>query len=154
MIARYHVYKPYVIIFFLVTLIDRITKSIMLQLSEPYQVNNWLSFSLQFNRGIATGLFDSQHSGIYLGLTILIMLFILGFTIYTWIRWLNYESVYPEVLVLSGALSNLVDRIFYPGVIDFIVVTFGEWTFPVFNIADAVIVTGVFFMVLSTYAKK
>ncbi|RLA36241.1 MAG: signal peptidase II [Gammaproteobacteria bacterium] len=47
------------------------------------------------------------------------------------------------VLVLSGALGNLVDRVAYGYVIDFIDLHAGGWHWPAFNIADSAITCGV-----------
>jgi len=47
------------------------------------------------------------------------------------------------VLVLGGALGNLVDRIAYGYVIDFIDLHAGGWHWPAFNIADSAITCGV-----------
>ena len=51
---------------------------------------------------------------------------------------------YPAVLIFSGALSNLFDRLIYGCVIDFI--DLGFW--PVFNLADVLICLGVFFLII------
>ncbi len=45
-------------------------------------------------------------------------------------------------LVLGGAVGNLIDRLMYGHVTDFIQVWFGSWAFPSFNIADAGISVG------------
>jgi signal peptidase II len=46
-------------------------------------------------------------------------------------------------LVLGGALGNLIDRIAYGYVIDFLDVYYGDWHWPAFNIADSAITIGV-----------
>ena len=53
--------------------------------------------------------------------------------------------------MLAGACSNIIDRFVYCGVIDFIVITIGGWTCPVFNIADVSIIVGVTFMLWINY---
>jgi signal peptidase II len=58
------------------------------------------------------------------------------------------HAVWWEVLALSGAVSNLCDRFFHGGVIDFIRFSAGNLLFPAFNVADACIVVGVFFMLI------
>jgi signal peptidase II len=51
--------------------------------------------------------------------------------------------IWAELLIITGALSNFFDRFWYGGVIDFIHVHCGSWSFPVFNGADISIVCGV-----------
>ena len=46
-------------------------------------------------------------------------------------------------LVLGGALGNLIDRILYGYVIDFLDVFYGNWHWPAFNLADSAITVGV-----------
>lgn len=48
-----------------------------------------------------------------------------------------------EILVFAGAISNLVDRVLYGAVLDFIELYVGRWSWPVFNVADSLIVCGV-----------
>ena len=47
-------------------------------------------------------------------------------------------------LVLGGALGNLVDRIRFRAVIDFVDVYVGQWHWPAFNVADMAICVGAF----------
>lgn len=52
------------------------------------------------------------------------------------------------VLVLGGAVGNLIDRVMLGHVTDFIQVWFGNWAFPSFNIADAAISVGAAFLII------
>ncbi|MCC5793743.1 MAG: lipoprotein signal peptidase [Chromatiales bacterium] len=46
-------------------------------------------------------------------------------------------------LVLGGALGNLVDRLMYGYVVDFLLFFIGDWSWPAFNVADSAITCGV-----------
>jgi signal peptidase II len=46
-------------------------------------------------------------------------------------------------LILGGALGNLVDRVTTGLVVDFILLSFRQWDFPVFNVADSAVTVGV-----------
>ena len=46
-------------------------------------------------------------------------------------------------LVLGGAIGNLIDRILYGYVVDFILFYYHQWSYPAFNIADTAISCGV-----------
>lgn len=54
-------------------------------------------------------------------------------------------------LVLGGALGNLIDRLLYGYVIDFLDVYYRQWHWPAFNIADSAITLGVFLMLLENF---
>jgi signal peptidase II len=46
-------------------------------------------------------------------------------------------------LVLGGAIGNIIDRVLYGYVIDFLLFYYKEWSYPAFNIADSAITCGV-----------
>lgn len=52
--------------------------------------------------------------------------------------------------VLGGALGNLIDRVVYGSVIDFLDVYWGDWHWPAFNVADSFISIGVGLLLLSS----
>ena len=54
-------------------------------------------------------------------------------------------------LVLGGAIGNLIDRVAYGYVIDFLDVYYQDWHWPAFNIADSAICVGVFLMLLENF---
>jgi signal peptidase II len=54
-------------------------------------------------------------------------------------------------LVLGGAIGNLIDRLVYGYVIDFLDVYYGTWHWPAFNIADSAITLGVALMLLESF---
>ena len=54
-------------------------------------------------------------------------------------------------LVLGGAIGNLIDRLAYGYVIDFLDVYYGTWHWPAFNIADSAITLGVILMLAESF---
>jgi signal peptidase II len=46
-------------------------------------------------------------------------------------------------LVLGGAIGNLIDRVAYGYVVDFILLYYRDWSYPAFNVADTAITCGV-----------
>lgn len=134
----------YVALFGLIFFTDRATKFFALtNRFSRHKVNSFLSFNLMFNRGISWGMFDSQSSLIFLLISSFILLITLVMAAYAYTRFRSGHNIIGEVMVIAGSLSNILDRILYSGVIDFIVVSFGKWSWPVFNVADAFIVIGV-----------
>jgi len=53
-------------------------------------------------------------------------------------------------LVLGGALGNVIDRVLWAYVIDFIRVHYADWYFPAFNVADSAITIGAGLLILDT----
>ncbi len=56
-------------------------------------------------------------------------------------------------LIMGGALGNLVDRIRYGAVVDFLLVYYKSWQWPAFNVADSAICVGVGLILLSEILK-
>ena len=54
-------------------------------------------------------------------------------------------------LILGGAVGNLIDRLAYGYVIDFLDVYYGTWHWPAFNIADSAITLGVVLMLAESF---
>jgi signal peptidase II len=57
-------------------------------------------------------------------------------------------------LILGGAIGNLIDRLAYGYVIDFLDVYYETWHWPAFNIADSAITVGVVLMLIDSFKSK
>ncbi len=110
---------------------------------EPLVVTDYFSVALTWNRGISWSMFQSDSAIYFWLLTSIIMLVMVTFGVYSFMRYRHGHTIFFEVMVLTGALSNLVDRFWYGAVVDFIELHLGEWYWPTFNVADACIVVGV-----------
>jgi len=125
-----------------IILVDRVTKLFftdLLSLNESLPViHNVLHMTLVHNTGIAFGLLQGQSVVIII---IPIVALLLIFNIYYYRRndeALSRSYIIGFSLILGGAVGNLIDRISYGYVIDFL--DFQVW--PVFNIADSAITGG------------
>lgn len=80
--------------------------------------------------------------------------FIIGFILhYLFTRARDYERV-PLALVAGGAIGNLIDRIRFGAVVDFLDFHIGGYHWPAFNIADMCIVIGVGLYLLNWYIAR
>ncbi|QJC35554.1 signal peptidase II [Enterobacteriaceae endosymbiont of Donacia sparganii] len=57
-------------------------------------------------------------------------------------------------IIISGVLGNLINRIQYGFVVDFIDVHISSYHFPIFNIADILICIGIIFIIKNNYIIK
>ena len=79
---------------------------------------------------------------------------IIGFVLhYLFVRAKNYERV-PLALIAGGAIGNLIDRIRFGAVVDFLDFHIGGIHWPAFNIADICIVVGVGLYLLNWYIAR
>ena len=155
MVISLHRYLKYLAFVFSIIVLDQITKSIAYQKLlgvEPVEVFPMLQWALVFNRGAAFGFLNNaggiQHY-FFSGLAIVVSVVIL---IWLWrICMKNIVLAWGLVLVLAGAIGNLIDRIRYQYVIDFINFHYNDWYFPAFNIADISITMGAFLLILDAF---
>ncbi len=77
-----------------------------------------------------------------------------------WITWLLHKHpqqrlfCFALALVLGGALGNLIDRISYGHVVDFLDFHWGGRHFPAFNVADSAITCGAALLLLDSFTNK
>jgi signal peptidase II len=137
-----------------IILLDRITKAWALSLDRDQVVTSFFSYSLAFNRGISCGYFaDVGTAGSYF-LIFIISLVICSVFAALLIRWNQRQSIVAEMMVFAGAISNLMDRYMYGAVIDFMLIHYRGWEFPIFNVADMMIVLGVLMFVIRDFTTK
>ncbi len=145
----------YAALFLAVFIADRITKYWVLNyLTSSYPITSFLSFDFLMNRGVAWGFLHFEADGPFLLLSLMIVGVVMLVSSFAYRRLYEENLIIGEVLVISGALSNIVDRILYRGVIDFILFSWRGYSFPAFNIADVCIVLGVGMMFISVYRKS
>ncbi len=113
-----------------------------LPFKEPVVLMPFMELIVVWNRGISYGLFQ-QHSDI--GRWFLIVFSgaaAIGLGVWLW-RVTTHVLGVSLALIIGGALGNMIDRIAYGAVFDFIHLHVGTFSWYVFNVADAAIVAGV-----------
>jgi len=138
----------------IIIVFDRITK--WYALNHWYvrqQINQFLSFELTFNRGISWGFFHSASNCLFVTVSLLIAAVTVGVAVLAIQRLKAGECIFGETLVVAGSISNIIDRILYSGVVDFIALSYGDWMWPLFNVADMAIVVGVAIMIWEQYTS-
>lgn len=133
-------------------IIDQVTKLLIILNKEKCPINiikNVLEIEYSENRGIAFGIGNGTTFLISI-LTAIIMGMILV-AIYKNYNKLNNTLLVGGILVISGGLGNLLDRIFRFYVVDFIY--FKVIDFPIFNFADICIVIGVIIICFGMFLK-
>ena len=142
---------------FIIFLFDRISKIYVIYLdnklfgSEIFS-SNFLNIYLIWNEGIAFGLFSFNEKIFYNILTIMILIIILIIFIMT-IKSHGFKK-YSLLMILGGALGNVLDRLYYKAVPDFIDFHIGNFHWFIFNVADIFITIGIIFMVIIELFNK
>jgi signal peptidase II len=139
---------------FLIILLDQWSKlsvTSTMKLYESIQIMSFFNLTYVQNEGAAFS-FLSDAGGwqrwLFSGLALMISLMIV-----VWLLRLKKQEFILALalsLVLGGAVGNLIDRVAYGYVIDFLDVYYNNWHWPAFNVADSAICMGVFLMLLET----
>jgi len=139
-----------------VLVVDRSSKWIALNFFiEPVYINKFLTFDLTFNRGISGGFLHFDTTGAFCLVCAAVSAILVAIIIWTWHVYRQGGSIIGQVLIISGGFSNIIDRVIYGGVIDFISVSLNGWHWSILNIADIIINIGVLILILqSFFAKK
>ncbi len=125
----------------LIFFLDRWLKSWFLAHPDKVLDLGMVKFSVSTNRGIAFGLFSSFSKEVISITSLAVMLIFALVWVRTKDRWIKVGTV----LVLLGALSNFIDRLFWACVVDYIHL---RWFPPVFNLADALITLGALVLIV------
>ena len=130
-------------------IVDRITKVLIglnynLLETKPI-INNLFSITYVKNKGAAFSILENK-------IPILIIISILAIILLVY--YLNKEknismlSTFSYGIIIGGILGNLFDRVFLNGVVDFLSFKIFDYYFPIFNIADSLIVIGIIILII------
>ena len=129
-----------------------IKTSFNLYQSKPV-IQDLLHFTYVTNDGMAFGLSFPGGRHVLLILKILLTGFIIGFL---WKEKNGHPLIkYGLALILSGAIGNLIDRLLYGKVVDFLDLMIGDFHWYIFNIADSSVTIGmILFIIHSIYIEQ
>jgi signal peptidase II len=111
-------------------------------------VSSFLNWTLVYNPGAAFSLLahaDGWQRWFFTGIGIIAASVMIWF-----VRKNAHQTLFSLAmsLILSGAIGNVIDRIIYGAVVDFIDFHYADWHWPAFNIADSAITLGVILLIL------
>ena len=134
------------IILFLIAIDQGIKYIVMshLQLVDSIHViRNFFRITYVANTGGAWSIL-AGNTGFLIGIGILVS----GILIYVWYRQKTLENTILYGTLLGGILGNLIDRIRLGYVVDYLDFNFASYQFPIFNLADILIVLSVIYMLV------
>ena len=156
----------YLLIILAIILLDQISKGVLINLITgrvpvsapawelvpvPYlmaHVTNFFNVVFTWNPGTSFSLFRALGESAPI-VIIVITAFVIGFLAYYMSRRsASYERV-PLAFIIGGALGNLIDRIRFGAVVDFLDFHIGGAHWPAFNVADIFICVGVGLYILN-----
>jgi len=139
-----------------VVLLDQVTKITMSERllygqSEP--ITTYFNLVMVYNKGAAFSFLSDQPGWqryFFTGVSVIASVFIL------WMLKRNPDQrlfCWALALILGGAIGNLIDRVAYGHVIDFLDFHVHGWHWPAFNVADSAITVGAILFVLDEFRR-
>src|SRR5690554_1459790 len=141
----------------LVVVVDQATKWLVLQTladRAPIQVTDFFRLVLVYNPGAAFSFLADQpgwQRWFFVGLAVVICGWLLAL-----LHRHRDETALPLAfsLIIGGAIGNVIDRIAYGAVVDFLYFHVGQYGWPAFNAADSAITVGVVLMLWTQFRPQ
>ncbi|PJB69710.1 MAG: signal peptidase II [Alphaproteobacteria bacterium CG_4_9_14_3_um_filter_47_13] len=135
----------------IIFILDQITKMLVLELvaEKNIAVLPFFNLVLVWNRGISFGLFNDGGASGALILSVISLLIVGGLVIWLMKIQDKYLTL-AACAIIAGAMGNIIDRIRYGAVVDFLDFHAFGWHYPAFNIADSAIVLGIAFILFDS----
>jgi lipoprotein signal peptidase len=137
-----------------ILVLDQISKWWVLEVFDlPARISvpvlSWLNLTMVWNRGITFGLLSSDSAWSALVLAAVALAVVAALAVWLW----QAERMAVALAlgaVAGGAVGNVIDRIRFGAVVDFVHAHAWGWSWYVFNVADAAIVCGVGLLLLDS----
>ena len=141
------------IIFIFLVLTDLLVKYFVfvnIDLYKFIKITNILDIAHIHNFGVSFGLFSGTISTLYL---IIISLSVVFFIVYLLLNTQDNLEYWGLLIIICGAVGNIVDRFLNGYVIDFIYFHINQYYWPAFNFADIYISIGIIMILLNILKK-
>ncbi|MDE2030354.1 MAG: signal peptidase II [Alphaproteobacteria bacterium] len=141
-----------------VGLTDQIAKWLILDrlgdVEHMAYVAPFLNFVLVWNKGVTFGILSHVTGQHYMPYALIGVAAVILFFLGRWL-WLTNSTLVALALgaIMGGAVGNVIDRVRYGAVVDFLDFHYRGYHWYAFNIADAAIVTGVALLLLDGMLK-
>lgn len=140
--------KKTILISLITLIIDIISKQLILNNMIEHQsiaiIDNFFSITYAKNTGVAFSFLEGKLPLIIIATAIVILILL------KYIKQSNlnkYETICYG-LIIGGGIGNLIDRLIYGYVIDFLDFNIFNYPFPIFNLADTAIVIGIILLLI------
>jgi signal peptidase II len=134
-----------------ITLLDQLSKIMILRTFHDFEsvpITSFFNLVLVYNSGAAFS-FLADASGwqrwLFIGIGGV------AISIMSWLLARHYtQKLFASALMLlmGGAVGNIIDRVLYGHVVDFLDFYWQHWHFPAFNVADSAICVGAFLLII------
>lgn len=140
-----------VLIVFSVLFLDQLTKYLIknfVGINDNIEIFPFLHIVNVKNTGAAFGMFKWIGSEFFIVVSIIAIAFVIIMLLK------DSYNICGLSLLLGGAIGNLLDRLLYGSVIDFIDLSIGDYHWPAFNVADSSLTIGIGIILFTSIIRK
>lgn len=155
--ARARRVAPWLALAAALVLADQATKLAVLARFAPGEslpVTFFFDLVLVYNKGAAFSFLasaDGWQTPLLIGISLVAIAFV------GWMLWRNPGRRLLDcglTLILGGAIGNLIDRVAYGKVVDFLLLHAWGWSYPAFNLADSAITVGAGILIIESFLPQ
>lgn len=144
------------ILIVLLIVADQVTKALIAASPEQFGnlevIHDFFYITYVKNTGAAWSMLAGQR--VFLSLLAAVAILVMIFYMNKMLKEDNKLSAFALALMIAGAAGNLIDRLMFGYVRDFLNFYIFGYDFPVFNVADICLSVGVFLLIISTIFEK
>lgn len=132
-------------------LLDQATKVAVLALLSDHgglmELTGFFNLVVVWNRGVSFGMLADLGESSAIILSVISLVVVVGLAV--WLRRVDRVGVRLAIgAIIGGAIGNVIDRVRFGAVFDFLDFHVAQWHWPAFNVADSAIVLGVAYLLL------
>ncbi len=125
----------------------------LMQPPRAIEVTPFFNLVMVWNKGVTFGMFNTASSWTRWGFTGLALAIVVALLL--WLRKVERRWLAASIgLVIGGALGNVIDRVRYGAVADFLDFHIRGYHWPAFNVADSAITVGVALLLIDAWLGR
>jgi signal peptidase II len=137
----------------LTILLDQLSKwwilTIVMNPPKRIPLIEFFSLVLVYNRGVSFGIFNDAPD--WARWALIVFAALIAAALLIWMRYAESRLLALALgFVAGGAIGNVIDRVYYGAVVDFLDFHVGAWHWPAFNVADSAITVGVALLIVDS----
>lgn len=122
--------------------------------ASPIEMTSFFNIVMVWNPGVSFGMFNSLHDDYRVWVLAGLSLFVAAILLFWMFRAKGFLQIVSLGLIIGGAVGNVIDRVRFGAVADFLDVHVAGYHWPAFNVADSAITIGAILLFVETLFSR